>query len=771
MAFPLLGQARMPLPLAAVRHGRDEATAALPAVLAVCLCLAGLANAQSAIESAGCCLADVPRTTATVAIDGILDEPAWRDALVLELTTETSPRENLPATVQTHAYLLEDGARLLIAFDARDPDPAEIRAYLRDRDTAFDDDFVGVVIDTFNDERRAFEFFVNALGVQMDLTNDDVNKKEDASWDAIWDSAGRINDNGYVVEMAIPFTQLRFSSNAGQQTWGIDVLRFRPRADRARISNNPLERGRNCYLCQLGEIQGFAGIEPGRDLEVVPSLVVSRLDERPDPLTGPLRHGDVKTEFGANIRWGITPDITANLALNPDFSQVEADVPQLAVNNQFELFFPESRPFFLEGADFFSTPINAVFTRNVADPDIGAKLTGRSGNHTFGVFAAEDDKTNLLFPGALTSDTESLAETNQVFVGRYSRGFGAASTVGGLVTSRSGGDYESRLAGIDGRYRISDRHNLRFQFLTSQTQYATSVAEEFEQPLGEFSGDAINLRYGYTSRDWFANVVHQRFDPGFRADLGFLPRVDIEETTTHIERIWHGTETDRWNRFAVGGNAGRVERTDGQLLNTFANTFFAIHGPLQSVLRMTVAQRKQFWDGQLYDARNFFMNAYIQPRGGLNLSLFIRLGNQVDFTNSRLGEEVRIAPTVDWNVSSHLLLRLRHTSLRLDAQRGEKIFDAQLSDVRLTWQFNVRSFLRLTVQRQRVSRNLALYDDPDTDARSLDVGAQLLYSYKVNPQTVFFLGYSDNHRDDDDLSSLTQTDRTVFMKLSYAWTP
>ncbi len=153
---------------------------------------------------------DLPRIDGPVNIDGILDDDAWRQALQIKVDTETNPGENIPAKVKTVAYLMEDGNSLFVAFDARDPDPSAIRAFLRDRDSAYNDDFVGIVIDSYNDGRRAFEFFSNPLGAQMDLTNDDINRREDDSWNAIWDSAGRITADGYIVEMEIPLNQLRF---------------------------------------------------------------------------------------------------------------------------------------------------------------------------------------------------------------------------------------------------------------------------------------------------------------------------------------------------------------------------------------------------------------------------------------------------------------------------------------------------------------------------------------------------------------------------------
>jgi hypothetical protein len=246
------------------------------AALLAIIARAALAVAQeppAPIAAASATLPQLPHSTAAVKIDGVLDDAIWKDALVIDLTTETGPGENVPASVETHAYLVEDGTRLLIAFDARDPDPKSIRAYLRDRDRAYNDDFVGIVIDSFGDQRYAYEFFANALGVQMDLTNDDVTQRESDSWDAIWDSAGKINPRGYAVEMAIPLSQLRFRNTDGERVWGIDVLRFRPRGDRTRISNNRLERGRNCYLCQFSRIRGLMGVQPGKNLEIVPSLI------------------------------------------------------------------------------------------------------------------------------------------------------------------------------------------------------------------------------------------------------------------------------------------------------------------------------------------------------------------------------------------------------------------------------------------------------------------------------------------------------------------
>ncbi|HEX6864765.1 MAG TPA: sugar-binding protein, partial [Thermoanaerobaculia bacterium] len=392
----------------------------------------------------------VERATSEIRIDGALDEPAWSAAAVVELLYETRPAENQPPPVETRVLLAYDDSNLYVAFDARDPDPSAIRAHLSDRDTAWSDDFVGIVLDPFNDERRAFEFFINPLGVQMDMFNDDVGGNEDESWDAIWSSAGRITETGFIVEVAIPWSSLRFPRTAGEQTWGFDALRFYPRDHRRRIASQPMDRNVTCYLCQISKMTGFAGITPGKNVEVVPTVTSSRTDRREGFQSGQLEDGSVDTDLGITARWGITPNLALNAAINPDFSQVEADAAQLDVNTRFALFFPEKRPFFLEGADFFRTPFDAVFTRNVADPSWGVKLTGKEGRNALGLFVAEDEQTNLILPGSQGSDAVVLPFQTTGAVLRYRRDLGSSSALGVLLTSREGDGYSNRVGGIDG---------------------------------------------------------------------------------------------------------------------------------------------------------------------------------------------------------------------------------------------------------------------------------------------------------------------------------
>jgi len=742
------------------------------ACAALCLALPARVAADETERATASVHHTIPHVEGQAKIDGVLDDAIWAHALVVDLAVETYPRENVPAEVVTKVYLVENGAQLLVAFDARDPEPGSIRAFLRDSDTAWNDDFVGIVVDTFNDERRAFEFFANPLGVQMDAIQDDVNRYENPAWDAIWSSAGRITADGYVVEFAIPFSQLRFPRSEGDQTWGIDLLRFRPRNVRTRISNNPQDRNKSCYLCQFGKFDGFANATPGKALEVVPSLTSTRTDTRPATADGAFTNGNFDTEVGVGVRWGITPDITADLTINPDFSQIEADVAQLSENTQFALFYPETRPFFLEGSDYYASPLQAVFTRTVADPDAGAKITARTGQNTFGAFATRDAVTNLLFPGRLSSDSTSLAQSNDGFVGRYTRAFGNASTIGALFTRRHGDGYHNDVGGIDGRYRIDDQNTINFQYLTSKTEYPAAVATDFGQPSGTFGGDAFRAEYRYGARNWFAYYFHQQLDPGFRADSGFVSRVDLVQDHIEASRIWQGPGGVWWTQLNAGVYWNDSRDTNGGLLGKSTQPFFSFNGPWQSYVEIDVGPRSEFWNGQVFDMKNgVFMYAQFRPASGVSVYFQGRYGDQLDYANSEIRDEQRIQPQLEWNATRHLLVRARYTLDRLWSKEGPIVYKASLGDLRLTWQFNIRSFVRLTLQSSNTERNVSQYVDPTTLPTSASHDAQLLYSYKLNPQTVFFAGYSTNQLEDEVTGRLEPTGRTAFLKVSYAWTP
>jgi len=748
------------------RASRRDRLAALVAVLG--LVVPGLAAAarQEGAPRRDRALYQARRAEAPIAVDGRLDDAAWNRAPTFELAFEIRPRENTPAEVRTEGWIAFDDDHVYFAFRCHDPDPGRIRARYSDRDTAFQDDFVGVVLDTFDDQRRAFEFFVNPLGVQMDLVQDDVNEVEDETWDAIWASAGRITAEGYEVEAAIPFSSLRFVANGGSRTWGIDAVRIWPRGDRVQLALGPRERGLNCYLCQAARLEGLDGARPGRDLELVPTLTGSYSEARDPFPDAPLAQDDRATDLGLTARWGITPDLKLLGTYNPDFSQVEADAAQLAVNNQFALFYPEKRPFFLEGADSFDTTIDAVYTRNIADPGWGAKLTGKQGAGVLGFILAEDEVTNLLLPSAEGSELASLDQKNLSTVARYRRDVLGNSTVGVLYAGREGDEYHNRLLGLDSSFRFGERHLVRAEAMFSSTRYPDAAAAELGQRSGALDDHAVALRYRYSSRDWTGYVQYDDRGEDFRADLGFVPQVDYRKGVAGGERIWWGEEQDWYDKMWLGADYDETYRQDGEPLEKELEGWWRFQGPLQTFLELRPGWRETRYQGIDFEESWVYLFAEGQPWSWLYANVESAVGDAIDFANVQPADEVYVAGYLRLRPGRHLQLSVQQTFQQLDRAEG-RLFRADLTEVRLVWQFNLRTFVRWIGQRVAVARDPALYVEP-VDAESEDLFNQLLFSYKLNPQTVLFVGYSDSFRNDF-AGDLTREGRTLFVKLGYAW--
>jgi len=755
--------------------GRRRLAAA--AVLAALTALPAAAPASAATGGGpeDAAAAAVPRwaagTRGAIEIDGRIGADEWAGAAAVPIPWEWLPSDNAPAPVATEVLVASDGERLYVAFRADDPRPGEIRAHLSDRDAVLRDDVVGFEIDTFDDRRRAYRFQANPLGVQLDAQVSDVDDSEDLSWDAIWDSAGRITERGYEVEIAVPFRQLRFPRTAGEQTWGFLAYRDYPRSVVHELKSTRHDRDLDCRVCQFGEIRGLGGLDTGHDLEVVPTVTAGRTDVRPE-LSGPIDEGDEDVEAGLTTRWGISPNVALHLAVNPDFSQVEADAAQLDVNERFALFFPEKRPFFLAGADYFATPLQAIFTRTVADAKYGLKVTGKDGPHAFGVFAAEDRLNNLLLPGPETSGFAFLDDDVTGGVVRYRRDVGSTSTLGLLYAGRDGAsDYENHVFGADGNLRLTDSQTFRFQVLGSSTQYPPELALDRGQPLGSFDGLAYRADWTRATRDWFLRALYDSLDDDFRADSGFIPRVGYRQTFLVVQRNLWGEPDDWFRQLNLHASGIRLERkTGGGLIEQGANLELVYQGPLQSFVRLGVRPNEEVFRGETFDNLRGDLTVQLRPSGDLAFELFVRGGEIIDFTNVRQADFRIVRPLVELKLGRRVRASLQHERQEFEvADGGGRFLTANLSQGTLVYHFNVRTFVRAILQYRDVERQLELYD-PGTGlaADEEELFTQLLFSYKLNPQTVLLAGYSDLYLGDRQVD-LTQASRTFFVKLGYAF--
>ncbi len=717
----------------------------------------------------------VGRATSEINVDGFLDDSAWTDALSLDLNYEVQPGENIEPPARTVCLITYDDRNMYFGFRAFDPDPSEIRARYADRDKAWNDDWVGVVLDTFNDQRRAYELFSNPLGVQNDAVNDDAGQRYDDSWNAIWHSAGRITEQGYEVEMAIPFNQVRFQSVDGEaQTWGFDAVRNYPRSDRHLIGLFPRDRGDNSYLGQADKLVGMAGVSPGRNLELIPTLTASRTDSRDSLPAGDLERGGVDSDLGLTVRWGITPNVSLNAAVNPDFSQVEADALILDINEQFTLFFPEARPFFLEGADYFNSLLRTVHTRTVADPAGALKLTGKQGRHTFGLFSAQDQITNMVFPGAEGSAGDTFDQETTSTVGRYRLDFGRNSAAGVTFTDRRGDGYSNTVANADTTLYFTEADRLTLNVAASKTEYSNDMIDFANAELGSgyadagrFGDHAVILEYLHSVRDWWLYASHQDLGEGFRTDLGFEPQVDYRDWRLASARVWWGEDGDFYRRLAWGAATGRRERQNDDLIQEYVETWMNLQGPRQSLLGITLMARNQGYNGVEFDDQ-LYLHAWfeIQAAPDLWVAFHSDVSDWIDYTHTRKAFFTLMQPQLRFNIGRHLFLQYNHTYTSLDVEDG-RLYRVHAPELRVVHQFNARSFIRAILQYTDIERNTDLYEDA-VDARTKDLFTQLLFTYKVNPQTAVYVGYTDGYAGTEEYG-LTQEKRTVFVKLSYAW--
>jgi len=703
-----------------------------------------------------------------MAIDGRLDEAAWSDALVVSLDYETQPGENVTPPVETECRLFYTDTHLYYGCRAYDSQPEQIRAHYMDRDQPINDDTIGLAIDPFNAKNTAVILDVNPLGVQLDRIYIEATGYSDATWDAIWDSAGHLTDFGYEVEAAIPFSSLRFPRSTERQTWSFNFRRYLTRDASYRVALVPYDRNDRCRTCQQALMAGFENIDPGRNLEITPTITSIRTSTREDFPDGPLRSTDPDVDPGLTVNWGITPNTALSATLNPDFSQVEADEAQLDINREFALFFSERRPFFLEGADYFATQLDAVYTRTLADPDWGLKLTGKEGKNALGIFVARDAVTSLLLPGPETSAFDVLDAASDAAVLRLRRDVGESSTVGALYTDRRSGDYANQVAGLDARLRLTSNDNLDIQWLGSRSEYPASVVQGDNQPAGILEDSALTASYRHSRRSWNVRGSYTDIGDDFRADLGFMPRVGYRQLVAGGGYQWYGDDAKWYTLIETGGDWDRIETQAGGLLEEEWESFAGFVGKKQLNVYVGGGARERVFQGIAFDQDFAWTFASIQPTGSLEIGAEISLGDAIDITGLRPGDQQRVTSYVDWKPGRHLQLKLDHTRSQLDIAAG-RLFAADQAELRLVYQFNRRTFVRFIGQLTAVERDPTLYSAA-VERRVRDAFGQLLGSYKISPQTAIFLGYTSGLAEVPG-SGLTETGNTIFFKVGYNWQP
>ena len=514
------------------------------------------------------------------------------------------------------------------------------------------------------------------------------------------------------------------------------------------------------------KIEGFEDVSPGRNIEVAPTLTSVRTDARSEMPLGDFQKESQETDLGLTARWGITPNMTLSGTANPDFSQIEADALQLDINEPFALFFSEKRPFFNEGNDFFSTRQRIVYTRMMRDPSMGLKLTGKEGDNTIGAYIVRDELTNIVFPGLEGSDATSLDSANTSSVFRYKRDIGNKYTVGVLATDREGGDYFNRLFSFDADMRLTDVDRVRAQVVGSSTCYPLDVAREFEQNEDSFGGRMVDLYYfhGTRNHDWYFG--YRDVSEGFRADLGYFPRVDYRLYSVGWGHTWNGKPEDWWSMFNIGAGYDHWEDQQGAPFFRDYLIWFDYEGPLQSWADVVVGKKKEVFSGSTFDQYHLEFESGFIPQRNVWILLNGYIDDRIDYTDVRPGKRLQLNPYLRYNLGLHLRLSLDHTFERMTVE-DQRLYTANISQFTAIYQFDTRTFFRTILQYVDYRYNVDNYISV-VDPYYRHLFTQFLFSYKINPQTVLFLGYSDDYYGEA-AYGLTQSDRTFFVKLGYAW--
>jgi uncharacterized protein DUF5916 len=470
--------------------------------LAWCQLTAAPVHAQTASPAA----VRAPRIDTTVTLDGRLDEPAWSRAAVLRDFSQYLPNDNRPADDSTTVLVWYAPTAIYFGIRAYQ-DSGTVRATLADRDKVGGDDYVEILLDTFNDRRQALVFGVNPLGVQTDGTMLDAQRQVattlsaassgaytiDRSPDYVYQSKGRLTAWGYEVEVRIPFKTLRYQAR-DLQSWGVNVIRM-VQASGHQLTWTRVLQTRASFLAQSGTIAGLTGLRRGLVLDLTPEAT----------LTSGSTFGGDGQRLGATIRWGATANLTLNGTVRPDFSQVESDVPQIQFDPRTALNYPEKRPFFLDGLELFQTPVQLIYTRRLVDPEGAAKLTGKIGSTTIAVLSGVD--------GTEASTTGNHPVLNAL---RLRRDLGGQNSLGLVYTDRVDGPAFNRVAAGDGRLGLGDAWALTFQGGASATRDSAAAPVRWG-PVWRASLARSGRRFGLT-------VTSRGVGEHFHTSSGFISR-------------------------------------------------------------------------------------------------------------------------------------------------------------------------------------------------------------------------------------------------------
>jgi len=700
-------------------------------------------------------------------LTGRLSDPHWSLAPTVECPYEVQPGENTPATQRTYVKILYNPRFIYFAFICSDSAPSAIRAHISDRDNVWADDFVFVAIDTYEDNQRAYEFVANPFGIQGDLMR--TGNNEDASWDAVWYSKGTVNDTGYVVEIAVPFKSIHFPS-AQRQDWTIALIRNFPRASRQQFSWTPFDRNDPCSICQGGSLLGLQDLESTGTLELLPYAMgfeAGNLNNTDDP-TSQFSNGKVSGRVGGGIKFSPNPSLFAEAVINPDFSQVESDATQISVNSSYAIYYPEKRPFFLDGADIFNTQLTDFYSRMINNPLGAAKLIEKSDGLTIAYLSALDRNSPFTIAGEEGSSSveTSLQSYSNILRAKYD--FGKQSFIGALGTARNFSDAHGYTGGVDWNLYFDPNYSIRGQILASNTKEvndstiftddsyfgSTKYTPTFDGQT--YSGTALYTQFRRDARDYNVYLTYQDISPTFQAENGFITGNDLR--TLDLQNMYNFyplhsiiDQGQLWmeNNLQFDYDNARKQRW------TVAGIYLQFKSQTNINLLYVPYNEELYHSVRFNKINRGEIQINSNPSTYLSLSTDIALGKFIDRDSAMTGHGHNISVSATVKPTSQLELDLSYSRSRLsDVVTQELFYDGYIARFTGIYQFSSDVFFRLIGQYDEFSKAVEI--DP-------------LLSYKLNPFTICYAGSTHDLSDFGSPYGFEQTQRQFFIKVQYLW--
>jgi hypothetical protein len=718
----------------------------------------------------------IQRAAGSITIDGDLSDEGWKGITPITTWFETRVGDNVEPQVKNVGYLAYDDRYLYAAFRFDDPDPKQIRAPIGDHDQLNGStDYGGIIVASNDDGKSAIEFLANASGLMYDAVNDDATG-EDSSPDFYWEAAGKITSTGWNLEIRVPFSSLRYSRERAP-AWGILLYRNYPRDRHYQFFTARLPREASCFICNSSRLTGLTDLPQSSHLVMVPYASSQRIDAPRPVLGSPLADGQIDSRFGMDVKWSPLASTAVDATVLPDFSQVEGDVAQIGANERFALSYPEKRPFFIEGINLFSTPFQAVYTRTITAPNGGVRATGHAGGTAFTALVAHDQgQGTVILPGPEGSGSAVQDFGSDVGVLRLRHDLGP-SFVSLLATGREirGGGHNAVL-GPDFQWRPRPT-----DAVTGQALWSDSRTPDRRDLASEWNGRSLRdraylLRGTHNTRALDVFLQGQDLGPSFRADEGFIPQVGYREG--YFESGYTVRPKSFFSRIRMFTIDWYDQEHSGATLSRRVSVGAGADGRWNSFVRIELDRDDLKVGDRLFTRFRPYVNVQAVPGRVLNnLSLEAYLFDEVDFDNARKGKGTTLLGTATVCPSDHLELVANASTRWLhvnDPSLGAgRLFLAQVERLKATWSINSRAFLRLIGQYVQTSRDTSLYllpAPPDTRPSPKDATFNFssLVAYKLNWQTVLYLGYGDDRDYLITTRRLERSGRQAFAKVSYA---